>query len=278
MLRQDVVDLSEPLKELIWDKGPYVCLSATLSIDGTFEHFRRTTGADPQFEECLPSPFDFSTQAALYLPLAGSVPDPTLARREGTEDLYFRAIARELSHIIEACDGRTLALFHSRREMEAVYGLMSLPPELPVYIQGRYGAASVGDRFREKITSTLFALRSFWTGFDAPGETLSCVALVRVPFEVPVDPPQVARMAHLQQQGLDAFREHTLPQAKMLMRQGAGRLIRRAEDKGIIALLDPRLQTKAYGEQILANLPSDMRTFRDIRDAVGWIGLEPVGP
>jgi ATP-dependent DNA helicase DinG len=155
---------------------------------------------------------------------------------------------------------------------------MSLPPELPVYIQGRYGAASVGDRFREKITSTLFALRSFWTGFDAPGETLSCVVLVRVPFEVPVDPPQVARMAHLQQQGLDAFREHTLPQAKMLMRQGAGRLIRRAEDKGIIALLDPRLQTKAYGEQILANLPSDMRTFRDIRDAVGWIGLEPVGP
>ena len=77
------------------------------------------------------------------------------------------------------------------------------------------------------------------------------MALVRVPFEVPVDPPQIARMAWLQTQGMDAFGSHTLPLAKMLMRQGAGRLIRRAEDKGIIALLDPRLQTKRYGEEIL---------------------------
>ena len=98
--------------------------------------------------------------------------------------------------------------------------------------------------------------------------------LVRVPFEVPIDPPQIARLAFLQTQGLNAFGQHTLPLAKMMMRQGAGRLIRRAGDKGIIAILDPRVQTKAYGEEILANLPEGMRTFRDISDAVGFINLE----
>ncbi|HEY0865973.1 MAG TPA: helicase C-terminal domain-containing protein, partial [Fimbriimonas sp.] len=192
----------------------------------------------------------------------------------GTEELYYRKLARELTHIIGTLQGRTLALFHSRREMEGVLAFMDLPPELPVYTQLRSGAGTVGEKFLSNVHASLFALRSFWTGFDAPGETCSCVALVRVPFEVPVEPPQIARMAYLQTMGLDAFREHTLPQAKMMMRQGAGRLIRRSEDKGIIALLDPRLRTKRYGEQILDNLPSEMRRFDDIVDAVGWIGLD----
>ncbi len=274
-LRQDTIGLAEPLRDLVWERTPYACLSATLAVDGSFEHFRRMTGCEPTFEEILPSPFDFGSQAALYLPPAGAIPDPTEARRNGTEDAYFWALARQMEAIVTACDGRTLALFHSRREMEAVLSMLNLPPELPVYVQAKYGVGAVGERFRREIHSSLFALRSFWTGFDAPGETLSCVALVRVPFEVPTDPPQIARLAWLQAQGLDAFREHALAQAKTMMRQGAGRLIRRAGDKGVIALLDPRLQTKRYGEEILANLPPEMSTFRDMADAVGHIGLEP---
>ncbi len=275
ILRQDTLGLAEPLRELVWNRAPYACLSATLAVDGSFDHFRRVTGCEPTFEETLPSPFDFSTQAAVYLPPLGAIPDPAEARRNGDEGAYFRALARQLEGIIVACDGRTLALFHSRREMEAVLALLELPPELPVHSQTKFGVGSVGERFRREVHSSLFALRSFWTGFDAPGETLSCVAVVRVPFEVPTDPPQIARLAWLQSQGLDPFKEHTLPQAKMMMRQGAGRLVRRAGDKGIIALLDPRLQTKRYGEEILANLPAEMSTFRDIGDAVGHIGLEP---
>ena len=274
-LRQDTIGLAEPLRDLVWDRTPYACLSATLAVDGSFEHFRRVTGCEPTFEEILPSPFDYGSQAALYLPPNGAIPDPTEARRNGGEDAYFWALAGQMKAIIEACDGRTLALFHSRREMEAVLSMVDLPPELPVLSQTKYGVGAVGERFRREIHSSLFALRSFWTGFDAPGETLSCVALVRVPFEVPTDPPQIARLAWLQAQGLDAFREHTLAGAKTMMRQGAGRLVRRAGDKGIIALLDPRLQTKRYGEEILANLPPEMSTFRDIGDAVGHIGLEP---
>lgn len=273
MLRSDLIGLAEPLQELVWDRTPYACLSATLALDGDFEFFRRTTGAKPDFEEILPSPFDFTTQAAIYQPKADTIPDPAVARKEGREEEYYAAVARELSEIIATLGGRTLALFHSRKEMEGVMGHMDASPDFPILVQLRSGAGSAGERFVKNVNASLFALRSFWTGFDAPGETLSCVALVRVPFEVPVDPPQIARMAWMQTQGLNPFAGHTLPLAKMLMRQGAGRLIRRAEDRGIIALLDPRLRTKRYGEEIIANLPPGMRTFEDFGDAAGWLGL-----
>jgi ATP-dependent DNA helicase DinG len=272
-LKQDLIDLAAPLDDLLWQRRPWACLSATLALDGTFDHFKRVTGAAPKFEEILPSPFDFATQAAVYVPKLNSIPDPSIARKQGIEDAYHRAVATELSKIIRALEGRTLALFHSRKEMEAVRMYMDLPDDLSILMQTRSGAGAVGQKFITNIQSSLFALRSFWTGFDAPGETLSCVALVRVPFEVPIDPTPIARMAWLQSQGQDPFATHTLPAAKMMMRQGAGRLIRRAEDRGIIALLDPRLKTKRYGEEILANLPSEMRHFEDIDEAVGWVGL-----
>ncbi len=273
ILRQDLIDLADPLTELIWERTPYVCMSATLALDGAFEYFRRVTGARPQFEEILPSPFEFSTQAALYLPPTDRIPDPSLARRQGSEEAYWRRLADELTAIISTVGGRTLALFHSRKEMEAVYRLMALPQGLPIYIQGRFGAASVGERFKGDVRSSLFALRSYWTGFDAPGETLSCVVLVRVPFEVPIEPPAIARVAFLQIEGRDAFAEHTLPQAKMIMRQGAGRLIRRSTDRGLIAILDPRVTTKRYGEEILANMPPGISTYRDIEAAAAAVGL-----
>lgn len=272
-LKQDPIDISEPMQSLVWDRGPWACMSATLALDGTFDHFKRLLGATPAFEEILPTPFDFSTQAALYLPAAGAIPDPTVARKQGLEDEYYRAVAREISRIIMAMNGRTLALFHSRKEMEGVMAYVSVPSDLPILVQSKYGAGAVGQKFVEDVSASLFALRSFWTGFDAPGETLSCVAVVRVPFEVPIEPAPIARMAWLHSQGQDPFQAHTLPAAKMMMRQGAGRLIRRAEDRGIIALLDARLRTKRYGEEILSNLPPEMRTFEDIDLAVDWIGL-----
>lgn len=273
MLRMDTVGVADPLHELLWDRIPTACLSATLALDGRFEFFRRSVGCEPDYEEVLPSPFDYGRDAALYLPPEGSIPDPSMSRKQGTEEVYFDALARELSAIVEAMQGRTLALFHSRREMEAVYERLRVPDHLPIYLQPKTGVGAMGDRFRQEPESTLLALRSFWTGFDAPGETLSCVVIVRVPFEVPVEPPAVVRMAHLAAQGFDPFQAHTLPMAKMMVRQGVGRLIRRDGDKGIVALLDPRLRTKRYGEEILANLPDDMRQFDDIWEAVAWTGV-----
>lgn len=272
-LRRDVIGLNEPLRELLWSQVPSASISATLAVDGNFEFYRRMTGAEPDFEEILPTPFDFRSQAAVYLPRAGAVPDPTAARKEGREEDYYDAIAKELSGIIRSLGGRTLGLFHSRKEMEAVHERMAVPSSLPIYMQKGSGAGWVGEKFRSETHASLFALRSFWTGFDAPGETLSCVALVRVPFEVPIDPPQVARLAWFQTLGLDVFASYSLPQAKMLIRQGAGRLIRTDSDRGIIALLDPRVRLKNYGDQILGNLPAGIRHFDEIEDAMAHVGL-----
>jgi Rad3-related DNA helicase len=270
-LRRDLVDLGTELRRLVWEPKPWICLSATLVLDGTFDYFERTSGSQPEFTEVLPSPFDYGHQAALYLPRPAKLMDPTEARRQGREAMYWQVLSEEVAELIRACRGRTLVLFASRREMEEVH--KRLPADLPgpVYIQRAQGAAATGAKFREEIDSSLFALRSFWTGFDAPGETCFCVALVRVPFEPPTDPVALTRMVWLQKQGLDPFMNHTLPQAKMMMRQGTGRLIRRSDDRGIIALLDLRLQTKRYGEEILDNLPNDMRRFNDIWEAVAHV-------
>lgn len=273
IFRRDVIGVAEPLRELVWNRTPYACLSATLALDGNFDFFSRSTGAEPSFMEILPSPFDYPIHAAIYLPKHGAIHDPGSARKMGIEEDYFRTLAHEIGHIIRVMNGRTLVLFHSRKEMEGVYRHIASEPERPILMQLKTGTADVGQRFVGDVSASLFALRSFWTGFDAPGETLSCVVLVRIPFEVPVDPPQIARLAYLQTLGLDAFREHTLPLAKMLMRQGAGRLLRRAEDKGIIAILDSRLTSKNYGEEILENLPPGMRVFRDFEDAAGYLGF-----
>lgn len=273
ILRHDPIDLSIPLTKLVWDRVPYACISATLQVDGDFEFFERASGAKPMFREVLPSPFDFSYQSALYLPKQGAIPDPTQSKGGEAEQYYYQCIARELSHIIDICQGRTLVLFHSRKEMEGVRAYVDVPDDLPILMQGRTGISTVGEQFKKNIFASLFALRSYWTGFDAQGETCSCVVLVRIPFEVPIDPPQIARMAYLASKELDPFQNHSLPMAKILMRQGAGRLIRSENDKGVIVLLDPRLKTKRYGEQILGNLPSGLRQFDDFRDAAGFIGF-----
>jgi len=269
-----MVGAASKLEEVLWSKTPAVCLSATLAVDGDFDFFRGLSGLKPQFSEVLPSPFHFESQAAIYLPKEDAIPDPVAVRMNNAEDLYFSALAKELRTIICALKGRTLALFHSRAEMEGVLEKMGLPDDLPVYAQRRSGVGTVGEAFRKDVHASLFALRSFWTGFDAPGETLTCVALTRIPFEVPVDPPSLVRQATMTLAGKDPFREYALAMAKMLMRQGSGRLIRNDTDKGIIAILDPRVRTKYYGEAILQNLPPGMRTFTDIYDAMAAVGLD----
>jgi ATP-dependent DNA helicase DinG len=272
-IRLDTISLPEPLTRLIWSQIPTVFLSATLAVDNSFDFFRGSVGCEPAFEEILEAPFDYASQASLYLPRRGVIPDPSEARKSGSEYAYHRAIAEEIDHIIEICQGRTLALFHSRKEMEAVAGLVSRRPEHPILVQPSQGVAEVGEQFKNNVGSCLFALRSFWTGFDAPGETLSCVVLVRIPFEVPIEPPQIARSAYLQSQGVNPFAAYTLPLAKMLVRQGAGRLIRGIRDRGVIAILDPRVQTKPYGSEFLENLPAGIRSYDDFEEAAGAVGL-----
>jgi ATP-dependent DNA helicase DinG len=272
-IRLDTISLAEPLNRILWSQVPTAFVSATIAVDRTFDFFRSSVGCKTEFEEILEAPFDYREQATLYLPRAGAIPDPSAARQSGNEYGYYLAIARELDRIIGVCGGRTLALFHSRKEMEAVAALVTRRPEHPIFMQGAQGVSDVGEQFKNNVKACLFGLRSFWTGFDAPGETLSCIAIVRIPFEVPVEPSQIARSVYLTSQGVNPFAAYTLPLAKMLVRQGAGRLIRSVHDRGVIAILDSRIHSKRYGPEFLENLPEGLRSYDDIEEAAGAVGL-----
>jgi len=272
MLSRRVVDIGARLARLMETGPPCTMMSATMTVDGSFEFLSSETGLKPQYEELLPPAFDTKSAAALFVPPPDRIPDPTATRDMDTAQVYYSAVADVVGEVLAAVGGRSLVLFHSRREMEEVYRRVADSTELPTLIQRSSGARSVGDRFREDVPSSLFAVRSFWTGFDAPGATLSCVIIVRIPFEVPVEPEQLVRHAWYRSRGLDPFREYTLPLAKMMVRQGSGRLLRNDSDRGVICLLDPRVHTRGYGEEVLANLPP-MRRFESIEEAVAQVGI-----
>jgi ATP-dependent DNA helicase DinG len=271
-LVREVIDVGERLRVLLEGGPPCALLSATLTIDGSFRFFEQESGITPQFKEALPAVFDFGRNAALYVPPLDSIPDPATSRDADAAPLYYRAVANEVERILKEMGGRTLVLFHSRKEMEAVYQIVRERTDLPILIQDVADARDVGDRFRRDVPTSLFAVRSFWTGFDAPGETLSCVVLVRIPFEIPVEPSQLVRQAWLRSRGLDPFADYSLPVAKLMVRQGAGRLLRSESDRGVICLLDPRVRTRAYGGGLVENLPP-MRQFDRIEEAVAHVGL-----
>lgn len=264
--------VSEWLRERLWVDRPALLMSATLTIDSKFDFFLEQVGLDAPQTLQLPPVFDYPRQCALYLPPIGTIPDPPRSTREACAQRYYNAVANELTRLLRATRGRALVLFASRAEMQTVYNLMPRLDGIPIYMQGEDAVALLSQKFREHIHSVLFGLRSFWTGFDAPGETLTNLILVRLPFEVPTTPPQRARQALLELNGKDSFHDWSLPQVKQLVRQGFGRLIRRADDRGVVCLLDPRLQTRSYGRAILANLPQGIPTFHRIEDALRHIG------
>ncbi len=256
----------------LWGRQPAILMSATLTIDGSFEFFRRQVGLPETVRTLqLPPVFDYARQCALYVPPRGALPPPPRSVRSHDAPEYYQAVAQQLTAILQATRGRALVLFTSRAEMEAVRERLPPLPNLRLMVQGDSATADLSQRFREDTGSVLFGLRSFWTGFDAPGETLSCVVLVRIPFEVPISPPQVARHALLRLRGEDPFESWTLPLAKQQIRQGFGRLIRRADDKGVVCLLDARIRTRPYGKTILANLPPNIPIHTSIEAAAQLI-------
>ena len=264
------------LAEHLWSQQPAILMSATLTIDGAFDFFLRQVGLPEGVRTLrLPPVFDYARQCALYLPPRGTLPPPPRSARSHDAPAYYKAVAEQLAQILQATRGRALVLFTSRAEMEAVREWLPPMPQLRLMVQGESANADLSQRFREDTESVLFGLRSFWTGFDAPGETLSCVVLVRIPFEVPVSPPQIARHALLRWRGEDPFESWTLPLAKQQIRQGFGRLIRRADDRGIICLLDARVHTRPYGKSILANLPAGIPVYHLIADAAGVLSTDP---
>jgi ATP-dependent DNA helicase DinG len=246
-LRASPIDVSGLLQDRLFEKVPTVILtSATLSSAGNFRFIRERLGLDEGEEMFAESIFDFENQAVLYLP--PSMPDPRSPQ-------WGRAAADEVIKILNATEGRAFVLSTSNAGMNELYDRVASQIDYPCFVQGSTSKGALLKKFRETPHAVLFATASFWQGVDVRGEQLSCVIIDKLPFAVPTDPVVAARQRHIEEMGGSSFYEYSVPQAIISLKQGLGRLIRSTSDRGVLAVLDPRLRTKVYGQQFLKSLP-----------------------
>jgi ATP-dependent DNA helicase DinG len=248
-LRASPIDVSQLLREKLFEKvDTCILTSATLAANGKFDFIRERLGLEKSKTTVLlaPSAFDYESQALIYLPRA--MPDPRSFE-------FTQMAAGEIVKLLQATDGRAFVLATSNASMNALYELVSARVNYPCFVQGSMSKTGLLERFRNTPNAVLFATSSFWQGVDVRGEQLSCVIIDKLPFAVPSDPIVAARTKFIDENGGRSFFEYSIPQAVISLKQGVGRLIRSTTDKGVIAILDPRLRTKGYGRDFLNSLP-----------------------
>ncbi len=246
-LQATPIDVSELLSELVFEQIPTVVLtSATLTVQGGFEHIRKRLGLSMARELVVPSHFKYGEQALLYLP--PDMPDPR-------DPEFPEAAARCIQRVLEISKGRAFCLFTSYAQMRDLYERLLPVLDYPILLHGTAPRKALLEEFRATPNAVLFGTSSFWQGVDVQGESLSCVIIDRLPFAVPSDPVVSARMKVIEENGGKPFFDYQVPSAVLTLKQGFGRLIRSLEDRGVLVLLDPRVRTKRYGQTFLASLP-----------------------
>jgi ATP-dependent DNA helicase DinG len=245
-LRASPIDVANIVKEVLLDRRATVLTSATLSVDDSFAYVRSRLGVPDALEIRLPSEFDYTKQAILYLPRR--MPDPRSSD-------FGMAAAHEVVEILKRTKGRAFVLFTSYAGLRAVQPVAEMALEYPILVQGTAPRSQLLQRFRETPHAVLLATSSFWQGVDVVGEALSCVIVDKLPFTSPSDPVTSARIEAIRARGGEPFEEYQVPLAILALQQGLGRLIRHRGDRGVLAILDPRLRTKGYGRRFLVSLP-----------------------
>lgn len=246
-LRASPIDVSSIVRDLLLDRmAGTVLTSATLSVDGSFAYVRSRLGIRRAHEIRLPSEFDYTRQAILYLPKR--MPDPR--SRE-----FASAVAREVVEIVKRTKGRAFVLFTSYANLREVQARASADIEYPILVQGTAPRSALLREFKATPNAVLLATSSFWQGVDVVGEALSCVIIDKLPFASPGDPITAARIDAINAAGGSAFGEYQIPLAILALQQGLGRLIRHRRDRGVLAVLDPRLRSMGYGRRFLNSLP-----------------------
>ena len=251
------IDVSSILRENLFEAfDTIVMTSATLAVSGRFDFLKQRLGIQVAQETVLPHEFDYARQALLYIP--AGLPD---VRDAG----FARKAAEEIARLLELTAGRAFCLFTSYGQMNQVFELVRPRVQFPLLLQGTAPRMALLERFRMTPGAVLFATSSFWQGVDVPGEQLSCVIIDRLPFAVPTDPVVAARVRTLTEDGRNAFAEYQIPEAVLALKQGFGRLIRTRTDRGVLAILDNRIQRMQYGKIFIESLPEYSLT-RDIAE------------
>jgi len=213
----------------------------------------------------LPQEFDYESQALLYLPK--SLPDVR-------NPAFAASAADEIVRLLEISQGRAFCLFTSYAQMKDIHGRVSGRVSFPLLLQGTAPRSILLDRFRSTPNAVLFATSSFWQGVDVPGAQLSCVIIDKLPFAVPSDPIVAARVRALTEDGRNAFAEYQVPEAVLALKQGFGRLIRSKTDRGILAILDNRIQRMQYGKIFIESLPK-YQTTQDLTHVARFMEDHP---
>ena len=257
------------MEQYLWhEKASVILTSATLTTNGEFDYMRSRLNADEADELVVGSPFDYESAALLYL--ANDIPEPS-------DPSYQRAVEQAILNLAKATGGRMLALFTSyaqlKRTSQAIAPALA-EQNIEVYEQGEGASANtLLETFRLSERAVLLGTRAFWEGVDIPGEALSVLVIVKLPFDVPSDPIVAARSETFE----DPFSEYSIPEAILRFRQGFGRLIRTQSDRGVVAVLDRRLLTKRYGKMFIESLPECAKKVASVRDlpatAARWLNL-----
>jgi ATP-dependent DNA helicase DinG len=256
------VDISGMMRTALFEKiSPMVLTSATLSAGprSDFSYFKERTGVGDALEISLDSPFDYGKNVLLYLPRSKDDPNRD-------EPAFREHIFTNIVDIYGIMKGRMFALFTSYSMMNALSRrIRKERPDIEIHKQGELPRYVLLDVFKRSRSSILMGTTTFWQGVDVPGEPLECVIITRFPFAVPNDPVTSARIGAIRAGGGDPFNEYQLPRAVLMFKQGFGRLIRGHSDRGIAAVLDPRINTRSYGRRFLKAVP-DCRKTEDIED------------
>ncbi len=251
-LRGAPVEIDRVLDDQLKQGTPLIFTSATLSTSGSLTYTRQRLGLDEERvdELVVESPFDYSKQAMLYI--ARDLADPR-------EPSFPSGSCKRIEELLEITKGHAFLLFTSHRALRDAVTRLRPRLDYPLFIQGEQPRASLLEQFRCTKNAVLFGTGSFWEGVDVPGDALSLVVIDKLPFAVPSDPLTAARMRRIEERGGVAFRDYQLPQAALALKQGFGRLIRRRDDRGIVAVLDNRIVTKTYGRVFTDTLPTGVR-------------------
>jgi ATP-dependent DNA helicase DinG len=257
------LDVGPALRNLLFDQVPTCILtSATLCV-GTppkFDFLKTRLGLTAAETMALGSPFDFPNQVTIHLPR--NLPDPSDQSQQ-----FERAAIKAIAHYLERTQGKAFVLFTSYKMLDAASKVLTpwlAERNIALFAQSDgMPRSKMVDAFKADINSVIFGADSFWQGVDVPGEALSNVIIVRLPFSVPSHPLLEARLEDIRRQGRNPFVEYQVPEAVIKLKQGFGRLIRSRTDRGIVVILDPRVLTKPYGRTFLNSLPECPRVVED---------------